>query len=779
MKKSFAGTLGVLFLAISLIPAVQSPALAGGNLEPVNKPHVGCGKARALQRRYLLEHARREWQDEYSAQLASGAREALTDTDLLHCDLEIEILPDLYDNLIGSNTMTIQSKVDGLTQFTFRLREQFNIANVIINDTTSLGFTTPSRTTRVVTLDRAYDTDEVFTLTIDYAGHAESRGFGSIEFTDHNGADIVYTLSEAYYSYTWWPAKDGDFGEPGDMSDKFTLDIAIVSPDDMVTASNGLLQGIDSLSGSRHRYRWSSDYPIATYLVCFSSTNYNAWSQTYVPLAGGTMPVDFFIYPEHDTTANRNAWNKTIDMLNTLRGIYGEYPFVDEKYGIYECEFGGGMEHQTFTAQGTFSEIVTVHELGHQWWGDMITCKTWNHIWLNEGFATYTEALWAELKPGSSGLPALKASMALKRYTGGGSVYVTDDEVGSMYNIFDGNTSYDKGGWVLHMLRHVLGDTAFFDALAAYRAAFAGSAATTEDFQAICEQFYPGGDLDWFFSEWIYGEYVPSYQWGWDDVNVNGQDYLLVHVDQIQSASYQRFTMPIDIVVDGTVYRIFNDADPEHFVLPIDGPAGSVQLDPDDWILTGTRSTTTYSPGPPKIVQTWPAPGAILTLADAADAVDVTFHTGISTSAGHYGLTGAQTGPVGVTFSYSAANYTTTLSAGGPLAADTYTLTVSDALTATNSGQALDGEMTGTTLPSGDGVAGGSAQIEFTIICAFGDADCDNDVDLADFASFQQCFTGFDAGPASSECAMMRFDADADVDQADLTLFNQALTGPQ
>ncbi|OGL42099.1 MAG: hypothetical protein A2161_19615, partial [Candidatus Schekmanbacteria bacterium RBG_13_48_7] len=462
-----------------------------------------------------------------------------------------------------------------------------------------------------------------------YHGIVESRGFGSIEFGRHSGSDLVSTLSQPYYSYTWWPAKDGDFGEPGDQSDKFTLSMSVIAPDTMVTASNGVLDGIDTLSGGRKRYRWSSNYPICSYLVCFSSTNYNTYEQTYTPIGGGSMPVLIYIYPEHDSSANRDAGFKCIDMITTLRDYFGEYPFIAEKYGIYEFDFGGGMEHQTFTGQTGFTEYLTVHELGHQWWGDMITCKTWNHIWLNEGFASYTEALWAEKKPGSTGLPALKSYMSTMRYTGSGSIYVPDSEVSSLYDIFDTSTSYDKGAWAVHMLRHVLGDTNFFNALAAYRADFLYSAATTEDLQAVCERFYDGSDLNWFFQEWIYGEYVPSYGWGWKSVTVSGKNYLLISVDQTQPATYQRFTMPIDIVADGETHVIFNDADPEYFVIPVPATPSSVSFDPDIWILWGTRTGRTYVPGPPTIVDTNPSPGSILTSSPSLTNVTVTFHTDV------------------------------------------------------------------------------------------------------------------------------------------------------
>ena len=738
-------------------------------------PILGCGKAQALAMGYLAQ------QEEGAG---ASLREAMTETDVQHYALDIEV-SNLNTSantctITGTNVMTIQSKSAALTQFTFRLRSQYTITSALVNGATPVSVATVGSTTRVVTLDRTYTTDEIFTLTIAYTGTSYSTAFGSIEVGTQYGTPIVATLSEPYYAFTWWPAKDGDMGVPGDNSDKATVEFNITVPNNYVAPSNGLLSSVDTLSGNRKRYHWATDYPITTYLVSFAATNYNTWTQTYT-YSGGTMPVQFYIYPGNDTTANRTSWEKVMGMLPVYASLFGEYPFVDEKYGIYNFNFGGGMEHQTITGLGTFSESVNAHELAHQWWGDMVTCKTWNHIWLNEGFATYAEALWAEHKPGSSGLPALKSNMAAKKYTGAGSVYVTDAETANVNAIFDSNTSYNKGGWVLHMLRHVLGDANFYAVLADYRAAYQYSAATTEDFRAVCENYYPGGNLNWFFQEWIYGERAPTYAWGWQNVLVGGTNYLLLSIDQTQSTSYQRFTMPIDIVVNGTTYKVFNDHDPENFVIPLPAAATTVQFDPDEWVLRTGATSGSYVAGPPKIVATSPIPGDILESADNLSQVTVTFHTNVNTAAANYALTGAATGAQAVTFAYNSSTNTATLTAAAPLPPDTYTLTVDDALTAVNSGQQLDGEIADpfspASLPSGEGVAGGDAVINFTVICAFGDADCDSSVDLDDFAVFQACYTGA-GGTAAVGCATMQFDADRDVDLADLTAFEALFTGP-
>lgn len=738
-----------------------------------DSPTAPCGKARSVAAR-IAEEALSEDQA-----LEAVPREASTDTDLLSCNVEIEIMPGQTPNLSGRNIMTIQSKSAALTQFTFRLRTQYTISSALINGVTPVTVTTSSTTTRVVTLNRTYGMNETFTLTIVYSGTAVSAGFGSIQFTTHNGSNIVTTLSEPYYAYTWWPIKDGDVSQAGDNGDKFTLQMAIISPDTMTTASNGAYGGFDSPGPGRKRTYWATTHQIAPYLTFFSSTNYNTYTLNYNKLAGGTMPVLLYLYPESDTSANRNVWGQAVQMITTLRDLFGEYPWVDEKYGIYQFPFSGGMEHQTFTGQGVFDEGVTVHELGHQWWGDMITCKTWNHVWLNEGFATYTEALWAEHKPGSSGLPALKSSMAAKKYTGAGSVYVTDAELSDVNAIFDSDTTYDKGGWVLHMLRHVVGDTNFFNCLASYRSAFFGSAATTENFQAICESVY-GHSLNYFFQEWVYGERVPAYAYGWQSLTVNGSKYLALYIDQTQSSSYQRFSMPIDVVVNGTTYTVFNSHDPENFVIPIPATATTVTLDPDDWILNSGKTSTTYVAGPPRIVQTSPLPGAALPCGTQLSAVTVTFHTNVTTSAGQYSLVGGTTGTRPVTFAYSSATNTATLTSATPLPPDAYTVTVSDAVTAVNSGKTLDGEIADpanpASLPSGNGVAGGSALFRFTIAPRpLADINGDCAQNATDVTLFVNVLLGIQTG--QPYVANSDLDGNTLVDGRDIQPFVAALLG--
>lgn len=686
--------------------------------QPVDE--IGCGKARA---------AIRQWDLPPAGPPEAAYLEALAATDVVSYDLDIELSsidPDGNTCVItGTNVMTVTSKSAALTEFSFRLRSQFIVTSALLNGVTPVSVSAISTSTRQVTLDRSYGFDETFTLTIAYTGSTYSNGFGSIEVDRQpNGSPIVATLSEPYYSYTWWPVKDGDVGEPGDNSDKALVDISVTAPSGYAVAANGVLAGVDSLSGGRVRYNWQSNYPIAPYLVSFSATPYNMWTDTY-SYAGGSMPVEFFIYPTSDNASNRFGWERSVDMITTFASLYGEYPFVDEKYGIYQFPFGGGMEHQTITGQCCFSESLTAHELAHQWWGDMTTCKTWSDIWLNEGFATYSECLWEEFKNGFDDRVAYRnAILARQPYDVSGSVYVPANQTSSVARIFDGSLSYRKGAWVLHQLRHIVGDATFFDILAEYRNLYAYSSVTTDEFAAVASARY-GKDLSWFFDQSVHWIGAPAYEYGWTSANVAGQAYLLLRIQQTQRIGFPLvFTMPVDVRITTaqgtTTNSVWNDARREWFVVPIADAASAVTLDPDSWILSTSKTTVPYGPGPPRIVDVKPTPGDSSSNGNQVNEIAVTFHTPVHALPSDFSLFGSRTGAHSFSLATGIEPEVVLLQFPDVLPTDEYTLTVHDSITAVNSGMMLDGEVTNpfipSTLPTGDGLPGGDAVFTLNIL---------------------------------------------------------------
>ena len=309
---------------------------------------------------------------------------------------------------------------------------------------------------------------------------------------------------------------------------------------------------------------------------------YLVYSDWYHYSPSDSMEVRFFVFPDHYTYV-QPQYAKTVGMIEVYADLFGEYPFLNEKYGHAEFLWGGGMEHQTITSLGSWSEYLIAHELAHQWWGDMVTCDDFHHIWMNEGFATYSEALWSEVK---YGIARYHQDMADARYFGPGTIYVPD--TGDWGRIFHSGLSYNKGSWVLHMLRHVVGDTDFFQILRDYYAdsRYQYGTVTTEQFRDLCEDV-SGMDLDWFFHEWIYQEYYPAYKYNWTCAPSGGYYDVYLTIDQLQTNFV--FTMPIDVTVTtalgDTTLVVWNDLSSQEFTLTIEGQPLEVAIDKDQWIL--------------------------------------------------------------------------------------------------------------------------------------------------------------------------------------------------
>ena len=420
-----------------------------------------------------------------------------------------------------------------------------------------------------------------FSFEVFYHGHPPSTGFGSFNFDEHLGVDHIWTLSEPYGARDWWPCKD----DPSDKVD--SLDIIIIVPEEQIAVSNGILLEETELGDGRKRYHWSERYPICTYLVSITTYPYTKWEDYYIGLNGDTLPLEYYVYPDHYDLVYEN-YMLTDDMMEVFADRFGEYPFMGEKYGHAEFGRGGGMEHQTITSLGGHSQWLIAHELGHQWWGDLITCASFHHIWLNEGFARFSESIWDEA---TGGFDAYKDYWQNHSYFGDGTIYVEEPDTPSQ--IFNGNLTYNKAGWVVHMLRGVLGDSLFFETLRTYALndSLAYSSATTEDFQLVCEDV-SGLDLEDFFQQWIYGEYYPKYALAWE---MSESNELIVTIEQTQN--WQYFHMPIELRVllpsDTLIFKVDNQSQTEHYNLGfVDGLPHAIWLDPDNWILKEVEYTS-------------------------------------------------------------------------------------------------------------------------------------------------------------------------------------------
>ena len=438
-----------------------------------------------------------------------------------------------------------------------------------------------------------------FTIVIQYhgPGSGSSPLGGGMLFTRH-GPDLVGVIasrSEPFAAPLWWPCIDNP-------ADKATSEVEVIVPRGYQAASNGVLDRVQPNDDRTVTYFWREDSPLATYLVSIAASNYQRIEDSYTALDGvTTMPLVYYVYPEHLETA-RVKFAVTRSAIQIYAGLFGEYPFLGEKYGMAEDPFGGAMEHQTITSISsalvgsvTSSQQATiVHELSHHWWGDLVTMRTWDDIWLNEGFATYSEVLFFErfsnIDPGE---------LMSRSYDDGvvdGSLRgtVTAENLDNPFD--DQGAIYRKGGWVLHMLRHVIGDQKFFDALKQYRTRYAFSSASTRDFQQVCEEFY-GASLDWFFQQWIYAPARPVYKASADisPADQSGNYTVTLVIKQKQSheipgRAESVYIMPLDVTLhygDGTseTRSVWNDARKQRFILLASKRPVDVGVDEDHWVL--------------------------------------------------------------------------------------------------------------------------------------------------------------------------------------------------
>jgi aminopeptidase N len=438
---------------------------------------------------------------------------------------------------------------------------------------------------------------ETIAVTIDYRrlpGTPRPGGrWGYYFFLDTLGlpSNLGYTMAEPSDARFWLPCVDTP-------TDKATADLLVTVPQGYVAASNGKLVGVTSGPGTTTVWHWQESHQIATYLIAITASRFTIATLPFVRAARDTVPVQYYVW-QVDSAECAGYLPTVRDMLAGLSKVFGPYPF--DKYGMTAVvPFGyGGMEHQTITTMNRYlktDEKVVVHELAHQWWGDLVTCGTWKDVWLNESFATYAEALWAEQKGGRAALRSYMHS-SLEHFFYGSWQGGPYDPEGQGFNLFD-DVVYSKGAWVLHMLRGTLGDSLFFASLSRYRDLYAGTTATTEDLASVIEDV-SGRSIGWFFNEWVYGKGWPIYgsncRWS--------SDTLHIRLTQQQSLSWPVFRTPLRInvknAVTDTILTIVPTARVYETAVFLPFSPTSAVLDPDSLVLKQTSDDTLTVEVPP------------------------------------------------------------------------------------------------------------------------------------------------------------------------------------
>lgn len=502
--------------------------------------------------------------------------------------LTVKTNPNFLNGKVTVSAKVAQSQINS---FYLDLVNALNVSSVTLNGN-NLNYSRPDNSNQlIINLDRTYSAGESFSVIISYSG-VPTAGNGlissaSFSFYDQNaGKVVISSLSEPYGARDWWPSKD----TPADKVD--SSDVWITADSSFISVSNGKLMQIVNNGDGTKTYEWHNSYPIANYLISIAVSNYAVYQDSFEYAPGKTFPIIHYSYPERLTDTRKAILDKTKDMMQIYSDKFGTYPYTREKYAHAEFAWGGGMEHQTCTSLGggaMNSEMVIAHELAHQWFGDKVTCKDWQNIWLNEGFASYCECIYRKAKYGIADFNSYVNNFMNLAKIATGTIYVQD--ITNENQIFNSARSYKKGAMVLHMLRGIVGNANFFEIMKEYanEPGLAYNVATTEDFQRIAERV-SGMVLNYFFQEWIYGENYPKYTFGWSNKQVDGNNYTLtLRVTQSSNSNPQFFTMPIQIKystpLETKTVTVFNSSQDEEWAISVNGEPYSVTLDPNNWIL--------------------------------------------------------------------------------------------------------------------------------------------------------------------------------------------------
>ncbi len=405
-----------------------------------------------------------------------------------------------------------------------------------------------------------------------------------------DGSPWIATAVQMDGADLWFPVKDHPSDKPETTSLQFTV------PGNLVAASNGKLQSVIENKDGTKTYKWFISQPISNYNIALNIAPYKVIEDKMQSVAGDTIPIVFYVLPEQ-ADKGQELIDKTKDYVRFFEEYLGPYPFRADKLGIAHTPHLG-MEHQSIIAYGNDFKYdqngfdwLMFHELGHEWWANLVTAPDWNDFWIHEGFQSFFDALWAEKKHGREqfvkSLPNrikntnnLKPLAPRQPRTTTEMYFIPPDYVKS-----DGDV-YGKGALVLNSLRGLLGDEAFFRALR--RMAYPDPKmekvtngkqvrfAATDDFLRIAEK-ESGRDLNWFFEIYLRQPALPKLIV--EDKKTEGGHSVNL---RWETSGNLPFPMPVEVKIGDSVKRLEMNKGQNWFPLQ----AGqSYEIDPNGWLL--------------------------------------------------------------------------------------------------------------------------------------------------------------------------------------------------
>jgi len=511
--------------------------------------------------------------------------------DVKHIKAELSIDPKKRD-VRGKVTHTLSPLHPYLTKIELDCGPRLKVSKVTVGASATPCKFDIKHDKLAVTLAKPHGMGDSIDLVIHYSGSPEQGLYFVVPEGPYPEKPLSFwTQGESEDTHHWIPCYDYP-------NERATSEMIITVAKPLFVLSNGVLTQTKENADKTTTYHWKMDTPHVSYLISLAAADFAVYHDRV-----GDLPLDYYVAKNVDEATARRFMGKTPRMIRFFGEKIGQpYPYAKYAQVCVPDFIAGGMENitaTTMTDSALHDEIAELegdadglvsHELAHQWFGDLLTCKDWSHIWLNEGFASYFGPLFTEYDRGEDDF-RLEMNGSLAGYVGSDHGYrrpIVESRYRSSQDMFDGVT-YAKGACVLHALRGLVGDEAWWKGIRGYVAAHKVQVVETDDFRKAMEAA-SGKDLTWFFDQWVYKAGHPELKvrWHFEDADKT----VRVRIQQMQTVDAETplFRLPTTLEFTGSdgktsVIPIVIDGPSHELVIPAAAPPKMVQIDPLGWLI--------------------------------------------------------------------------------------------------------------------------------------------------------------------------------------------------
>lgn len=454
--------------------------------------------------------------------------------DALHYDITL-IPSDTGTHILGEVQINWRLRSTDLVEM--QLDSAMRVIRVLVDGkpNTRISRTRYARSEQWIGVPHQKQPGDTISTRVRYRGYVRD---GLIVGANQHGSRTIFADNWPDRAHLWLPSQDHP-------SDKATVAFHVQAPLDQKVIANGTLERIDTLAYGNAVWHYRLDTPIPVYTMV---VGIGRLSRTELPAAAcqiRCVPLTVWTYPEDSAYAATGPFRRAPEMLDYFSRTLGPYPYSSLAHVESSTRFGG-MENTTAIfydekqyQKKTLGETLVAHETAHQWFGNSVTPGDWHHLWLSEGFATYLAALWRGHADGDSAFRAGMSAMAEKIFTSAETQKpILDTSATDLLGLLNSN-NYQKGAWVLHQLRSLVGDSVFFRGLSRYFETYRNRTALSADFARVMSQA-AGRDLDWYFQQALLQPGYPQLSVRWEHQG----NKLTLDIAQLQPAEWGVYRIP-------------------------------------------------------------------------------------------------------------------------------------------------------------------------------------------------------------------------------------------